>query len=340
MKNFLIVLLILMSLGCNDKKTQEQQQKPAITQLSMAFGSCNHQDLPQPLWKDIVKNSPELWIWLGDNIYGDTEDMTVMKSKYDKVLANADYQALIKKTTVMGIWDDHDYGVNDGGVEYPKKVESQQLMFDFLKYPKNAAVRTQKGAYHSKIITKNDRKIKIILLDARSFRDSLYRVDGSCVPNLSGTILGDAQWKWFEKELTNSDADVHIIGNGIQIIPEDHRFEKWANYPKERTRFFEVIAQSKAKNVLLISGDRHIAEVSKYEDPKIGYPIYEITSSGLTHTWQEKKSEKNRYRVGELIIALNFGLFEFKWGEKSEVIVKIKGKGDQTLLEQNILLRN
>lgn len=307
--------------------------------LTIAFGSCNRQNLPQPLWKEIIKNQPDLWIWLGDNIYGDTEDMAKMKAKYDKVLANQDYQALIKSTQVMGIWDDHDYGVNDGGVEYSKKEESQQLMFDFLQYPKNTPLRKQKGAYHSQTITKDGKTIKVILLDARYFRDPIKRVKGVYLPNKRGTVLGKAQWKWLKKELTNSKADVNIIGSGIQFIPVQHRFEKWANFPRERKKLLKLIARSKAKNVLLVSGDRHIAEVSKYESKKMDTPLYEITSSGLTHTWSLGGKEVNKYRVGKLIVALNFGIFEFNWGEKPSVTVKIKGLENKTLLEQKIPLK-
>lgn len=334
MKKIVLSLLLLFGGGGIGNVIAQEN-----TQITLAFGSCNKQDLPQPLWKEIIKNKPELWIWLGDNIYGDTEDMALMKSKYDQVLANPDYKELANQTRIMGIWDDHDYGVNDGGVEYPKKVESQQLMLDFLGYPKNAPVRKRKGAYHSQTITKNGKIIKIILLDARYFRDPIKRVKGVYLPNKRGTILGKAQWKWLKKELTNSKADVHIIGSGIQFLPVQHRFEKWANFPKERKRLLKLIAKTKVKNVLLVSGDRHIAEISKYKNKRIGYPLYEVTASGLTHTWRLGGKEVNKYRVGELVIALNFGLFEFNLGDQPNVVVKIKGKENKTLLEHKIPLR-
>ncbi len=333
MKKIILGLFLVVNWVQQDVFAQNQ---PAFT---IAFGSCNRQDLPQPLWKEIIKNNPNVWVWLGDNIYGDTEDMKLMKSKYDQVLAHPDYQALIKTSKVLGIWDDHDYGVNDGGVEYPQKEASQQLMFDFLQYPQNTPLRQQKGAYHSQSITKNGKTIKIILLDARYFRDPIKRVKGEYLLNKRGTILGKAQWKWLKKELTNSSADVHIIGSGIQFLPKDHRFEKWANFPKERKKLLKLIAKTKAKNVLLVSGDRHIAEISKYEDSSLSQPLYEITASGLTHTWGKKHPEVNRYRIGELIVALNFGLFEFNWGTSPSVTVKIKGLENKTLLEHKIELQ-
>ncbi len=102
---------------------------------TLAFGSCSDQKRPQPLWDDILQQQPQVWIWLGDNIYGDSENMDTLKAKYTRQKSNADYGKLRSTASVIGIWDDHDYGVNDGGKEYPRRKESQQLMLDFLDVP-------------------------------------------------------------------------------------------------------------------------------------------------------------------------------------------------------------
>lgn len=308
--------------------TNTPESKPDIV---VAFGSCNKQYLSQPLWQDIAQNNPDLWVWLGDNIYGDTQNMSVMKSKYDQQLKNPGYKALIEKVKVIGTWDDHDYGVNDGGVEFPKKKESQQLMLDFLGYPSNSPVRQREGVYNSYTVQKNGHSVKVILLDARYFRGTLKKVNGAYQLNTTGTMLGEQQWKWLENELKNSSADVNIIGSGIQFIPEEHRFEKWANFPNERKRLLDLIASTKVKNAVLISGDRHIAEVSKYEGFNSKNPLYEFTSSGLTHTWSSEGTEKNKYREGELIIALNFGVFELFLGDSPKLVGYIKGRGNKIL---------
>ena len=39
------------------------------TLQTIAFGSCNNQGKSQEMWKHVVKNKPDLWIWLGDIIY-------------------------------------------------------------------------------------------------------------------------------------------------------------------------------------------------------------------------------------------------------------------------------
>jgi len=220
----------------------------------ISFGSCNKQWKDQSIWHNITANDPDLWIWLGDIIYADTEDMTEMKSDYDGLKGNPSYQGLLKSTEVIGVWDDHDYGENNAGKNYQKKDSSKLLILDFLDIDRDAEVYDHPGLYQSYEYKVGDLSIKVVLLDVRYFRDDPGRQ--------GGTILGDDQWLWLKEQLTNSDSDVHIIGGGIQFLPEDHRFEKWANYPEERTKFLDLISDSGINNPILISGDRHLAEMS------------------------------------------------------------------------------
>lgn len=285
---------------------------PAPTETILAFGSCSHEYDSVQMWNHVISHSPSAWIWLGDNIYGDTEDMSVMKQKYDMQKQRASYQNLIASTRIFGIWDDHDYGVNDGGKQYPMKDVSKLLMLDFLDVPSDAEVRNYDGTYQSYRIQNGNTEIKLILLDTRYFRDSLeINVNAPPLyqPN-DGTILGKDQWTWLEKELTGSEADIHIIASSIQVIPNDHGWEKWGNFPAERDRLFRLLANTKPARPIILSGDRHIAEFSKIDIDGLAYPVYEFTSSGLTHTWSSDRPEENKHRIGDLIIKKNFGLLK------------------------------
>lgn len=299
----------------------------------IAFGSCNRQNRPQPLWKPIISNQPDLWIWMGDNIYGDTPNMDTLRAKYELQNQVPDYQALKAKTPIIGVWDDHDYGINDGGKNYAQKKESRDLMFDFLGVPANAPERKREGAYSSHLIGSGDNLVKVILLDARYFRDTLERIDKVYQINQNGEVLGEAQWKWLEEELKNSPAKINLISSGVQILPTEHAYEKWANFPKERERLLDLIAKSGAKTPVLLSGDRHIAEVMKLTDSRFPNGIYEITSSGLTHTWSEISPEPNQFRIGQLIAKLNYGLALIDW-KKQEVTFQIKGENGALLASQ------
>jgi len=300
--------------------------------LTLAFGSCNRQNLKQPLWRSIIDHNPDLFMFLGDNIYGDTDDMKVLKEKYEVQKKQIDYKELRNKMPVIGVWDDHDYGKNDAGKEYSFKKESQQLFLDFFDVAENDPRREREGAYSSYDLKWKSHTIRVILLDARYHRDELARVNRVYQKNEMGTILGEEQWAWLEQQLASNDVSLFIIASGIQFIPKDHDYEKWANFPKERQRLFDLIKERQPSSALLLSGDRHIAEISSMQLEGLNYPLLDITSSGLTHVWENAPQEPNQYRIGTLINQLNYGLLKIE--ESSEglrVISEIRGKNQELL---------
>jgi alkaline phosphatase D len=272
---------------------------------------------------------------MGDNIYGDSPVMDTLKAKYARQEKIPGYIALKEAMPIIGVWDDHDYGRNDPGKYFAQKKESRDLMFDFLGVPIDALERSREGAYSSHMFGEGENLVKIILLDARYFRDTLEKIDKAYIPNETGQILGDEQWTWFEKELKESKAKVNLIVSGIQFLPTEHAFEKWANFPNEREKLLNLIAKSGAKTPVLLSGDRHIAEVMKLTDARFPNGIYEITSSGLTHTWREVTEEPNQFRVGDLIAKLNYGLAKFDW-KKGEMTFEVKGENGAVYATQVI----
>lgn len=331
-----LVLLILNS-SCrqsnNQQNTSENLHQSSVDIIT--FGSCNKHDEPQPLWSPILANKPDLWIWLGDNIYGDTEDMDLMAEKYRLQKQNPQYQKLLADVPVIGTWDDHDYGENNAGKYYPKKEESKALLLDFLNAPTDDPRRNREGVYTAYSYGGGDEEVKVILLDTRYFRDSLKRGENGSIPNETGDILGEQQWEWLEEELSQSSANINIIASSIQVIATQHRSEKWANFPEAKKRLFDLIKKTGAQNVIFISGDRHKAEIAEYEYPGIDYPLYEITSSGLTHSGEVQ--EPNQFRVGELILTKNFGMMEINWEKDPlEVVLYIKGFNNETFVKHNI----
>ncbi len=342
-QNLLYLFLLTAFAACSPEpgsRTETSSKKPenADNVHTIAFGSCNRQDKPQPLWPFILEEKPDVWIWLGDNIYGDTRDMAVLKGKYEVQKKQPEYSKLRASTKITGIWDDHDFGINDGGTHYTKKDSSQMLMLDFLDEPAQSPRRKQAGAYTSYEYGSGENAVKIFLLDARYHRDTLYRENGQYLPNREGTILGETQWKWLEEGLKNSTARINLIASGIQFIPEEHPYEKWANFPAERQKLLNLIASSGVKNPVLLSGDRHIGEVSKIQLNDT-LPLHEITCSGLTHTWKEYKDEPNRYREGKLIVALHYGVLNIDW-EGKIMDFALKGENGEVFLNQKIGIKN
>ena len=139
----------------------------------IAFGSCGSEDHPLPIFDVVVKHDPDLFIFLGDNIYGDTENMDTLKKKYDSLSAKPTFQNLKKNVDIIATWDDHDYGLNDMGKRYPFKQESKEIFLNFFNEPTNSPRREHKGVYTSYIYEMNGKKLQVILLDTRTFRDDL-----------------------------------------------------------------------------------------------------------------------------------------------------------------------
>ena len=259
----------ILLVACNTNKTNKKKNININNNYDfvVAFGSCNNQFLKNDLWAEIKKNEPNIWIWGGDIIYADTHNMKLMESYYELVKNNDDYKNFRIKVPVIGTWDDHDFGVNDGGAEYIKKDSAQQLLLNFLDVDQNDIRRKRKGVYHSQIFNVGEKNIKTIVLDTRYFRTPLTENptgENRYVPNPSetGTILGEEQWQWLEKELLNTSADFNLIVSSIQFLSYEHGFETWGNMPHEVEKLKDIIVNSKAKNIILLSGDRHISEIS------------------------------------------------------------------------------
>lgn len=303
----LFSLMTFFDIPSVNAQVKEPPASDSITRI--ALGSCNRENLPQPLWRPIISNHPQLWIWTGDAVYGDTEDMQVLKKKFEFQKNRPEYQTLLQTgIPILGVWDDHDYGVNDGGKDFASKKEAQQIYLDFLGEPKDGPRRQQEGIYTSSTYGPKGQQIKVLLLDIRYHKEK---------PGPKADLLGKEQWKWLEQELHNSTAQIHLIVSGIQIIPDQHRFEKWSNYPHSRQGLLQLLAKKQTPGVILVSGDRHFAEISKLAPSKksLSYPLYELTSSGLTHSYTPLSYEYNPYRVGKIFKELNFGYIEIHWDQ-------------------------
>ena len=329
---------------------QNRATRPSLSQsvkLSrIAFGSCAQEYNPQPIWQSILAANPQLFLFIGDNIYGDTEEMAVMRAKYAKLAAIPEFKRFRRAIPMLATWDDHDYGMNDGGADYPQRVASQKEFQDFWGVPVDSPLRQREGVYDARIFGPSGNRVQIILLDTRYHRSPLKPRPpdapgvGRYVPDDSPdkTMLGEAQWQWLTEQLRMS-AEIRLIASSIQVIPEDHGWEKWMNLPRERERLFRTIRETGAAGVIFLSGDRHLAELSMM-DGGVGYPLYDLTASGMnnaSHAW--RPYEANRHRVGTMNWGDNFGLLTIDWKQTDPVIsMQIRDLDGEINLQRKIRL--
>jgi alkaline phosphatase D len=315
---------------------------------TLTFGSCAKQYLPQPIWESILQLKPEVFVFLGDNIYGDTTDMEKLRSKYQQLGAIAGFQKLKQNTTILATWDDHDYGQNDAGAEFSQKEESQQIFLDFFDEPSNSTRRKTPGIYDARMIGEKGKRVQFLLLDTRYFRSQLYKpgrqdnpVEGRWGPyqpnpDPSGTLLGEAQWKWLEEQL-KQPAELRILATSIQLVADEHGWECWANFPHERQRLYQLIHKTRANGIIAISGDRHRAEISK-DDQSLPYPLFDITASGMNMK-SRFSNEINSHRVGSPYQDEHFGSVLIDW-ETGNLTLQIRNLNGTPIIQAKTSLEN
>ena len=317
--------------------------------VKILFGSCLHQDKPQPIWQSMNQEQADLFVLLGDNVYGDTEDMAELKAKYAKQWSTSGMQTMLANTPTIGIWDDHDFGENDAGAKYPQKEASRHIMLDYFNVPKDSLRRTRTdGIYTSHMLTQTHTKVQIILPDLRWNRSPLESVGQlkyffSKAPNNLGpylpskdkstTMLGETQWQWLEQQL-QQPADIRILATSLQFLPEFSGWESWANFPHERKRFLALLDKYQINNLVIVSGDTHWSELSKITR-KNSHELWEMTASGLTEEW--KAVSPNKHRVGESYAKANYGVIELSG---RQLTMSIKDVAGENVMMKIITLQN
>ena len=104
----------------------------------ITFGSCANQRSPMPILRALAVRQPDLFVMLGDNVYGDADagDATLpeLRAAYAALAQHPDFRPLAAAVPVLPVWDDHDYADNDGGGSFPFKQEAELLFGVLLEY--------------------------------------------------------------------------------------------------------------------------------------------------------------------------------------------------------------
>jgi alkaline phosphatase D len=299
-------------------------------EYKVAFGSCLDQKLPQPIWSSIENENIDSFIFLGDNVYGDSPNgklnkMKLAYKKQKKMIPN-----WLNEKDIFYIWDDHDYGVNDGGTEYELKEEAQRLYLDFWGSSQNDKRRSQEGTYFNNILNIDGLKVNIIGLDTRYFRSTTKSRKGNYEPidKNNITMLGENQWLWLS-DVISQKADLIILLSSVQVLPTSHSWEKWNIFPSERTKLLNLLEKEETKTIIL-SGDRHKAGFYEYGE------LFEISSSSLNKAIKKIFKEPKEYdplQIGEMVLNVNYGLLKIDTKQKL-VVSEIKNIDGETVLKK------
>lgn len=306
----------------------------------IAFGSCAKHWQHQPIWDEVIERKPDVFLFLGDAIYSDTDGRTAwavtekqLQGEWNRLADKHEFQRFRAQVAILATWDNHDYGTHEGGAEFELKEASKQIFLNFFGEPKNSLRRMHTGIYDSKIFGPEGKRLQVILLDTK-FNRSAFRKDptpreqrlkagkvGAYLPDddPDKTHLGKEQWKWLEAEI-EKPADLRLVCSSIQVIPDQKGMDEWGNFPRERQRLIDLAEG--AGNVILLSGNVHFAEISRLESG-----VIEFTASGMTHIEEAYGIAPNRFRVAGPLIDLNFGLVEIDWSSRAVSLVACRSDG-------------
>lgn len=315
----------------------------------IAFGSCNQEHLSQDYWGVIGRENPQAFLFIGDNVYGDTgwdgdAGLATLRASYARQASHEQFRAFREAVPMLATWDDHDYGLNDAGGEFAFKAWAETIFETFWQSPPE--VRARPGIYHSEIVGPEGQRTQIIMLDTRYFRSDLDRMAWSRErPPLGGylptgdpgaTMLGEEQWAWLQAELAKP-ADLRLVVSSIQVLTEAHNYESWENMPRERARLLEMLGDRNGGGVVLLSGDRHSGGI--YTERVGGEDMWEITSSSLNFSfgdWVEATArEPDPRRVTAFFSQENYGLVDIDWDAQAFTMT-IKGDDGETLATRTV----
>ena len=322
---------------------------PNATITRLAFGSCNHQSRSQHMWAQIAATNPDMFLFIGDNNYGDNgwngdAALTSLRDAYEVQANTPELSEFRANIPMMITWDDHDYGMNDGGASFAFRSWAETLFETF--WNSSDEVRSRPGIYDAQIFGEEGQRTQIILLDTRFFRSDLDHMGyqpqrpplGHYIPSEdpTKTMLGDAQWQWLEQQLAKP-ADLRIVVSSIQVLTDAHNYENWENLPLEREKLYAMLAGREESGVVLLSGDRHAGGIYTDTPASTGETLWELTSSSLnfsfSSTERNTEREPDAKRVTDFISEENFGLVDIDWDARTFTMSMRGNQGEERVTQ-------
>lgn len=337
-----------------DAKLPKAPANPALAADTVitrfAFGSCVNENRDMKFWDVIASQKPQAFLLIGDNVYGDTgsfssAEIPTLSQSYRKLSSRQEFDRFRRSVPMMTTWDDHDFGANDAGGSFAFKEHAEKIYEAY--WSSSAEVKSRPGVYESRIVGPEGKRVQFIILDTRFFRSDLARLPyrdpgpslGWYIPSTdpNATILGNDQWEWLEQEL-GKPADLRFIVSSIQMITSAHGFESWYNFPKERERFYGLLARKNINNAILLTGDRHSGGFYKTSVPGVAKPLWDFTSTSLNFAFGKGDGgdkEPDPTRTGGFWGIPNFGQIDIDWAAK-KVTMSLR-RDDGSIIETQVV---
>lgn len=267
-------------------KTLDITKKSAtFAQLSCMADDYRFDDVINPMWDRLRNANVDFVLMTGDQVYVDSKEF-VERQKATELDIWQRYVDAFKRlpiyhwqnlVPIFAVWDDHDYGTNDGDTNFIAKAPSTSA-FEAVFHGNDIAGVWEKCPVgtSSKFTAFGQR---IFLMDDRSFRKP--NTDASSKTDAFGH-WGEEAHRWLINDMNQTTLPTWII-NGNQFLSGktlDYKEAFQDNHPAEFNLLLRELTQQKSAFVFA-SGDIHLSEIMKAPADKLGFETYEYTSSSM-----------------------------------------------------------
>ena len=286
-------------------------EKSSYDILIASCMSDTYNQIGDIIWPQAFSLGPDITFLIGDNLYADVYSGvylgSLIQTSPDHLWArhvdHAMNLAIYKQKRLIPtftIWDDHDYGINDGGNKYQYKKESLSIYQTFFPAKTNSIFETSKWGLSSTLKLQNT---LFHFLDGRYYKGTPKEKNSHQFhPN---------QLTWLYQNIKTSEQNWII--SGTQFFGGYHPYESFEGHHPEQFKSFIKKLSSLNKQYQFLSGDRHLIEVMKIPQSKLPKSSYEFTVSGVHSKMYpgSLKRSPNKYRINGFDGIANFGIINF-----------------------------
>ena len=249
-------------------RTVDVSRKSKVTAVLI---SCVSKADTAPVWEEIGRLSPDLLCLSGDTPYIDTSKLEDVRRKHRALLNEAPLASLARRTPVVGIWDDHDFGLNNGNGRNLQdgKAATRKAFVEYRAH--RSYGNGSEGVYHKTDLG----AIEIFHLDPRWFSQS----EPSPISPGKPSCFGKDQWAWILKSLKESKAPFKVLSMGaIWQDKKNSETDDMFTYWYERDALLDFIRRERIDGIILHGGDIHVSRYLLHPG-RVGYDLHDFIMS-------------------------------------------------------------
>lgn len=253
--------------GCRFRTSAEVGARGVVT---AAFLSCADVS-SEPVYERIGVMGVDRLFLCGDTPYIDSTDLAVIRAKHRAYLSTPRLAELIRRVPTVGIWDDHDFGLNNGnGLSFAAHKEKTRKAFVEYRAHDRYGDGVE-GVYH-----KVDMGLmEVFLLDPRWFSQT----GAAGVNPLYPTCFGGEQWRWLVDGLAASRAPFKVLAMGqVWQDKKNGETDDMFTYWPERDALLDFVRDRGISGVVLVGGDIHVSRHLVHRQ-RVGYDLHDFVTS-------------------------------------------------------------